>query len=384
MTIAVRLICRITALMTRLRLSSIDEYQLLTCLEHGLWGAKTDRFGNWQQGDYLVLAVNKSLAALAQVSGKPFKGSNKVWDNGLYPYRISIKFLTVIDPNDRPLLLGEIRDVLTSVWGPTYGWGILNQQLLDGETAEKIIAAVKAVPNSVDSYKENLTTRLEEAKAQRKNGANPPAKHKNIEPVHVSRDPVGIQRALGSDETLTPKEASAHHKTQDTLKRLGKITGCSVWIASNDKSRKFEGKALSEGTLQELPSLGLSDDAVSRISRIDVIWIQQGAPVCAFEVETTTSIYSGLLRMSDLLAVVPALKINLFIVAPKERQSQFFRELDRPTFRKIGRRDYCRFIAIEELSGLVQRVGGLQGIQPAVLNSVALQLEDESAVTLRG
>ena len=46
----------------RLRLSSIDEFQLLTCLKHGLWGAKMDRFGEWRQGDYLLLTVSKSLA----------------------------------------------------------------------------------------------------------------------------------------------------------------------------------------------------------------------------------------------------------------------------------------------------------------------------------
>jgi hypothetical protein len=65
----------------RLRLSSIDEFQLLTCFKHGLWGAKMDRFPGWEQGDYLLLTVNKSLAALAQIAGKPFKSDKEVWDN---------------------------------------------------------------------------------------------------------------------------------------------------------------------------------------------------------------------------------------------------------------------------------------------------------------
>lgn len=98
--------------------------------------------------------------------------------------------------------------------------------------------------------------------------------------------------------------------------------------------------------------------------------------MCAFEVETTTSIYSGLLRMSDLLAVVPALKIKLFIVAPKDRQKKFFQEVDRPTFRKIGLSDYCRFISIEDLEDLSEKITGLAGITPSVLDNIALQLED--------
>jgi hypothetical protein len=89
---------------------------------------------------------------------------------------------------------------------------------------------------------------------------------------------------------------------------------------------------------------------------------------CAFEIETTTSIYSGLLRMSDLLAEVPAIKIDLFIVAPKERQEKVMGELARPTFSKLGLSEYCRFIASEELEALSKRVHGLSGhIQPSLL-----------------
>ena len=344
---------------------------------HGLWGAKMDRFGEWKQGDYLLLTVNKSLAALAQIAGKPFKSDNEIWDNGLYPYRIPIRFLIVLRPHDRPLLLGEIRDVLTSVWGPTYGWGILNQQLLEGDVAEKLVSAIKTAPNSIEYFMEHLADELEEAAARRRSKAKEQSKKPPKQVVKEVKAKVIPEVPPVPDEQPTPKEASAHHRTQDTLKRLGKITGCSVWIASNDKGREYKGKPLGDGPLQKLPSLGLNEDAISRISLIDVIWIQQKAPVCAFEVETTTSIYSGLLRMSDLLAVVPALKINLFIVAPKDRQNRFLAELSRPTFRKIGLSDYCRFIAIEDLEGLVNKVADLQGIQPIVLNGIALQLPDE-------
>ena len=52
------------------------------------------------------------------------------------------------------------------------------------------------------------------------------------------------------------------------------------------------------------------------IELIDVLWLKGNSIVAAFEVESTTAIYSGLLRMSDLLALQPNLEINLFLVAP--------------------------------------------------------------------
>jgi hypothetical protein len=53
-----------------------------------------------------------------------------------------------------------------------------------------------------------------------------------------------------------------------------------------------------------------------------VLWLSGPAVVAAFEIESTTSIYSGLLRMADLLALQPNLNIPLFLVAPEDRRSE--------------------------------------------------------------
>jgi hypothetical protein len=68
------------------------------------------------------------------------------------------------------------------------------------------------------------------------------------------------------------------------------------------------------------------------IENIDVIWLQRRAIAHAFEVEHTTAIYSGLLRMADLLAMQPRMDISLHIVAPLERRDQVRREIVRPVF----------------------------------------------------
>ena len=82
--------------------------------------------------------------------------------------------------------------------------------------------------------------------------------------------------------------------------------------------------------------------------------------------------------MSDLLSVVPALNIQIYIVAPRDRQNRVLAELARPIFRKIGLSDYCRYISSEDLAELIAKVKGFGGhIQPSILDTIAVALEDE-------
>lgn len=357
-----------------MRLTKIDEYQLLTCLKHNLWGSKSARFRTWRKGDKIAVIVDKGLAALAEVSGEPFESREKVWDNGLFPHRIKISFTHVLAAKDRPPILGEVRDTLTKEWGPRYGWAILNQQVLESPSSDLVAKAILAKPNSLQDYSDQLSDLLDQARIRREQVAQRIPKRGR--PSQAKSPPAQLEL---EDETKESKrDSSGHTKTQSELISLGKITGCSVWIASNDQGRTYAGKPFADECLKKLPGMGLSDEATKRISLIDVIWVNQNAPVCAFEIETSTSIYSGLLRMSDLLSVVPALNLQIYIVAPRERQSKVLSELGRPTFRKIGLSDYCRYIASEDLSELIVRVKGFGGhIQPSILDKIAIPLEDE-------
>jgi len=352
----------------RLRLTKIDEYQFLTCLKNSLWGSQTARFKDWQIGDYLAIIVDKALAGLAQVSGKPFYSKERVWDNRPFPHRVPIRFTHILAKDQRIPILGEVRNALTSAWGPKYGWGILNQQVLTNDPANTIINAILSRPNSLTNFESNIEQLFQEAKQDRE--------------MQLIEKPRRIRKrkeiSLPTEKFETEKEKNTHSLAQNTLIKLGRITGCSVWIAQNDRNRPFHGRPLGEECLKQLPNLGLNEEATRRISLIDIIWIKQNSPVCAFEVETTTSIYSGLLRMSDLLAVVPALNIKLYIVAPKERENKVRAELTRPTFQKVGLNDYCRFISIEELNILLSKVKGIGGyVQPAVVDTIAIGFEEE-------
>ena len=332
-----------------------------------MWGSKSARFTDWKPGDQLVFIVEKAIAGVAQVSGEPFISKTPVWSNGLYPHRIPLKFTHVIPREARLPLLGKVRDLITGVWGTKYGWAILNQMALIGEPARQLLAEIATRPNSLQEYLPKLDALIADAAMLRNSG--PQKKRGKI---------AKAEEASYRSEHATKAEDTDHTRYQNALKRLGKLTGCSVWVAANDRSKTFKGKALGEDCLKLLPNLGLNKEAMGKVSLIDVIWLQQNAPVYAFEVESTTQVFSGLLRMSDLLSLVPALNVKLFIVAPKIRESKVLNELSRPTFRKIGLSDYCRFVRAEELESLLVKVEGLGGhVQPSVLDTIAVELPTE-------
>jgi hypothetical protein len=119
------------------------------------------------------------------------------------------------------------------------------------------------------------------------------------------------------------------------------------------------------------------DPAVQRIiGLIDVLWIKGTNQIAgAFEVEQTTSIYSGLLRMSDLVVLVPILNFPLYIVSPKSRMEQVKRELSRPTFQYLELHKRCRFFASEDLLREAENIM-LWASDPSAINRLALTVDD--------
>ncbi len=151
----------------RIRLTKIDEYQFLTCLQHQVWGSDRVRFKDWKVGDYLVFIVDKAVAGLAEVSGEPFVSDQLVWENNLYPYRIPIKFIQVMLPEHRPPVSGKVRGTITSEVGSQYSWLIITQRPILGNAAKNIIDSILSRPNDIGEIEANLDRLLAEAKAHR-------------------------------------------------------------------------------------------------------------------------------------------------------------------------------------------------------------------------
>jgi len=72
-------------------------------------------------------------------------------------------------------------------------------------------------------------------------------------------------------------------------------------------------------------------------------------------VECTTSIFSGLLRMSDLVTLQPNIATRMYIVSPEARRDRVRAEILRRTFSEALARPLhrmCRFLSIEKLKQL--------------------------------
>jgi len=152
-------------------------------------------------------------------------------------------------------------------------------------------------------------------------------------------------QALARDSDLT------HTEVQSWLRDIGHALGFKVWIASNDRSRAVGSGLLADGCLTELPTLLAQSSAADTIRLIDILWIAADASrvVAAFEVEHTTSIYSGIVRMLDLALGLPEHAADrYFLVAPDDREAEVREQFSRPAFSRIGDLD-VRYLPYSEL-----------------------------------
>jgi hypothetical protein len=177
------------------------------------------------------------------------------------------------------------------------------------------------------------------------------AKKADVQPPLTVGDVV-----IPEDEPQVPEEVEhegrAHTEIQYLLLKLGADMGFGVHVANNDQGQVWNGQRLGDmpGRRKQLPRQ--FDPAVNRtIELIDVLWLDGNTVTAAFEIESTTAIYSGLLRMSDLLAKIPNMTIPLFLVAPEERRKKVMEQVNRPTFASMSQplAEVCRYIPFEGL-----------------------------------
>jgi len=113
-----------------------------------------------------------------------------------------------------------------------------------------------------------------------------------------------------------------HDEMQWRLIRLGHLAKCDVWVPRNDQSKQYEGHKFRDLVLQQVHQ---TLDVPRSIENIDVVWKFGPYSVkSAFEIEHSTSIYSGILRLSDLRAEAPNSNYPLFIVASRDRKRRVF------------------------------------------------------------
>lgn len=157
------------------------------------------------------------------------------------------------------------------------------------------------------------------------------------------------------DQPQTEQKESI--KVQAKLAKIGEIFGFKIWLPKADRSRVAEFWHPKENTLlEELPII-FDETTLKTIKNIDVLWIQRRSIVRAFEVEGTTSIYSGILRMADLLSLQPMLDIKIHIVASEERRDAVLEQITRPVFAVMERgplADICSYISYSSIDEILK------------------------------
>jgi len=145
-----------------------------------------------------------------------------------------------------------------------------------------------------------------------------------------------------------------HDEMQWRLISLGNKANFDVWIPRNDQNRIYKGQRFKELVIPEFHE---TIDVPIYIKNIDAVWKLGYSVKSAFEIEHTTQIYSGILRLSDLRAMAPNSNYPLFIVAEREKKTRVFEQLRRPTFSNdyLHLNSVVKFLSYDDIRDLDQK-----------------------------
>ena len=307
----------------------------------------------------------------------PISDDRKIWHERDFPVRLQVKPEVMLDPEEGiPMgqLAGRVSFYVDASAARGYNGVLRSSPTLfknsaDGELILRMLReqALHPVSRPVDPRK--LEKRLYPV-IGRIGGDKAPI---NVS-VPETPSPEGTLMPAGEEAATTGRK---HTEIQYELMHLGQQMNLSLWVARNDRSQVCKGQILGEmqGVVSGLPTQ--FNEATQRtIELIDVLWLKDNAIVAAFEVEDTTSVYSGLLRMSDLLALQPNLDIALYLVAPDDRQDKVRQEMLRPTFRirekPLG--TVCGYISYSKLQEKLEGINRFElgsSLTPAFLKKLA-------------
>jgi len=158
-------------------------------------------------------------------------------------------------------------------------------------------------------------------------------------------------------QEIDPKSIRKSHRVQSKLAELGEKLGFRIWIAKSDRNKVLKIWKPKKNTLIDDLNIGLPQNASTIVKLIDVLWVKNNLVVRAFEVEETTPVYSGLLRMTDLMTLSPNTKIKLHIVAAEKKFDKYDNEVNRPTFAMFQfapLSELCTFLSYESLDELMK------------------------------
>jgi hypothetical protein len=170
--------------------------------------------------------------------------------------------------------------------------------------------------------------------------------------VHVTVPTVPEEEEAAPDEAV--RESM---QIQGLIAWIGTKMGFTIWLPKADRSRVLRAWKAEPGELVDELPLSYDPTTTKTIEQIDVIWLRRRSIVRAFEVEHTTSVYSGLLRMADLIALQPNINVKLHIVAPAEKQEKVLQEIRRPVFSLLEGRtlaEMCTYLSYDRIKEIAE------------------------------
>ncbi len=331
-----------------------------------------------QPGDVLLCyltGVMRWVGALEVIGQSDNK--SRIWKDAEFPSRVDVKPIVLLSPaNGVPMneLKGKVGFYQSEAdSGKFKGFVRVSPKIFrpkeDGDLILKLLREAEKSPISRPFDAKKLA-RKPFFKAERLKGKQTIS---TVVSVPDSEEAESLELPGIIDKAETKTSTTRHTEIQHHLMTLGAEMGFEIWVARNDRSRSWNGKELGKlpNVIDELPTQ--FNEATNRtIELIDVLWLKGNSIVAAFEVECTTSVYSGLLRMSDLLALQPNLEINLFLVAPDERREKVKQEILRPTFslKEKPVAEICGFLGFgkltEKLDG-IRKLGLASSLKPDFL-----------------
>jgi len=161
-----------------------------------------------------------------------------------------------------------------------------------------------------------------------------------LEP-QLTADELQPSMRAGSEEA---GEVKSHSEAEAALLELGNLLGFETFVTADDGNKDCQGKLLSQiATLKEMPEF-TAQEILDTARHIDVIWFEDKFPVHCFEIEHSTGVSQGLLRLFQLRG----LNTGFTVVAPAEAQGKFEREVEKAPFRSI--RNRFRFKSYEDIA----------------------------------
>lgn len=281
-----------------------------------------------QTGDFLLcyLTGKSRFVGILEAVGEAFWDEKPVWQSATFPVRVETrKVVTVQD--DRGVHLHEVIE--------------------HSDHARSWMGYIRGSPQRLpEADGRFIADRLQEISSTAA----------GLPPQRASAVEAGGEDMEG--EVTSPDDVRPHSRIQYRLLRLGQDMGYDVWVARNDRGRQVDGHSLGDLSVKSLP-VRFDETTQTTIELIDTLWLSRNRIEAAFEIEASTAIYSGLLRMADLVAMQPMIDIPLYIVAPEERRRAVLREIRRPVFASLRPplAEICRYLSFERLEQELDRLG---------------------------